>query len=139
MMDFNVSPIQYADTKEWCMRKHYAHRMPPITYAFGLYEKNKLIGICTYGHPFSSDLKKCMGDKYKDKLLELNRLCVNDNLPKNTLSWFVGQTFNRQKQTRPACQLCRFRLQPSRLYISSNKLDLYRHIYTFYRLYGERI
>lgn len=90
---FRVTPIQYIDTKEWLLRKHYAHRMPSITYAFGLYDNNKLIGVCTYGHPFSSSLKKCMGEYWGEKLLELNRLCVNDNLPKNTLSWFVSQTF----------------------------------------------
>ena len=90
---FHVAPIQYDDTKEWLLYKHYARRMPSITYAFGLYDGNMLIGVCTYGHPFSSELKKCMGDEYADKLLELNRLCVNEGLPKNTLSWFVTQTF----------------------------------------------
>lgn len=91
--NFRVIPIKYEETKEWLLYKHYAHRMPPITYAFGLYDNNMLIGVCTYGHPFSASLKKCMGDKWSQVLLELNRLCVNDNLPKNTLSWFVAQTF----------------------------------------------
>jgi hypothetical protein len=103
MMDnrFRVSPIQYDDTKEWLLHKHYAHRMPSITYAFGLYDDNTLIGVCTYGHPFSSSLKKSMGEKWGEILLELNRLCVNDNLPKNTLSWFVAQTFKQLPKPVP--------------------------------------
>lgn len=100
-MSFKVSPIQYSDTKEWLLHKHYAHRMCPITYAFGLYEGNKLRGVCTYGHPFSSDLKKCMGMEWADKLMELNRLCVDDGLPRNTLSWFVSQTFRLLPKPMP--------------------------------------
>lgn len=94
---YKVLSIDYEDTKEWCLYKHYAHRIPPISYAFGLYDMGestpKLVGICTYGHPMSSRLKECMGEQYADKMLELNRLCVNDGLPKNALSFFVAQTF----------------------------------------------
>lgn len=70
--------------------------MPNITYAFGLFlrEGKKLIGVCTYGHPFSSQLKKSVVG-YESKMFELNRLVVNDGLPRNTLSWFVGQTFKQ--------------------------------------------
>lgn len=91
--NYKVFPIDTFDTKEWLLKKHYAHRMCPISYAFGLFENNVIVGVCTYGHPFSPGLKKCLGEAYHDTLLELNRLCVNDNLPKNTLSWFVSQTF----------------------------------------------
>ena len=98
---YNVRPIPYSETKDWLLHKHYAHRMPPITYAFGLFDGNKTIGVCTYGHPFSSELKKCMGDTWCDKLLELNRLCVNDGLPRNTLSWFVSRTFELLPKPTP--------------------------------------
>lgn len=92
--EYSVKPIQAKETYDWLLHKHYAHRLPSITYAFGLYNKdNILVGVCTYGHPFSSMLKRCMGEEWFDKMLELNRLCVNDGLPKNTLSWFVSQTF----------------------------------------------
>lgn len=33
------------------------------------------------------------GGRYSDRVFELNRLCVSEGLPKNALSWFVGQTF----------------------------------------------
>ena len=101
MDDFAVKPIPYQETKSWLLYKHYAHRMPPITHAFGLYHEKILVGVCTYGHPFSSDLKKCMGEKWANKLLELNRLCVNEGLPKNTLSWFVAQTFKLLPKPTP--------------------------------------
>ena len=92
--DWEVRCIPFSEAKEWVVCKHYAHRIPPISHAFGLYDKDKILqGVCTYGTPMSSQLKNCLGEKWADKLLELNRLCVNEGLPRNALSFFVGQTF----------------------------------------------
>ena len=91
--DYEVRRIPFEEAKEWVLYKHYAHRIPPISYAFGLYYIGVLQGICTYGVPMSSFLKGCLGEEWSDKLLELNRLCVNEGLPRNALSFFVGQTF----------------------------------------------
>lgn len=92
--DYRVISIDSKETYEWLLYKHYAHRIPSISYAFGLYDKNdSLVGICTYGHPVAMTLiKTAFNGKYQDCFYELNRLCVNDGLPKNTLSFFVSQT-----------------------------------------------
>lgn len=89
-MNYQVKPIDYQDCKEWFLKKHYAHRIPPIDYCFGLYDDNILIGVCSYGTPLSSMLRDSIPSY---KLYELNRLVVCDNLPKNTLSFFIAQTF----------------------------------------------
>ncbi len=91
--EFAVRSIPFSEAKEWVLYKHYAHRIPPISYAFGLFRLGILEGVCTYGHPLSSTLKGIFGDEWADKLLELNRLVVNDGLPRNALSYFVAQTF----------------------------------------------
>ena len=88
-----VCSIDNEETKDWLLHVHYAHRLPSISYAFGLYDNNILIGICTYGHPVTSCARKVLGEEYMDSILELNRLCVKEGLPRNTLSWFVSQTF----------------------------------------------
>lgn len=91
--EYIVKSISYEDCKQWCLYKHYAHRIPSISYSFGLYKDNVLQGICTYGRPLAHSLvKNAFSGHYQDCFLELNRLCVNDGLPKNTLSFFVGQT-----------------------------------------------
>ena len=91
---YNVQSIEHSECKEWCLNKHYAKRMPPISYSFGLFdETNTLIGICTYGRPMAHPLiKNAFGGHFQDCFYELNRLCVNDGLPRNTLSYFVSQT-----------------------------------------------
>ena len=88
---YKVMPIKREDYKEWLLYKHYAKRIPSISYAFGLF-KDELIGILTIGKPASNPL--CVGVCGKENskyVYELNRLCVNDGLEKNVLSYFVGQ------------------------------------------------
>jgi len=71
---------------------HYAKRFPSITYAFGMFENNELIGIVTYGTPASSTLRRGVaGDDYIDKVLELNRLVLKYNR-KNEASKLVGKS-----------------------------------------------
>tara|TARA_Y100001963_G_scaffold53185_1_gene74517 strand:+ start:83 stop:1372 length:1290 start_codon:yes stop_codon:yes gene_type:complete len=96
---YYVDPIDSRETYDWLLNKHYAKRVPSIVFSFGLYEEElgykTLIGVCTYGLSPSSTLASSIaGDKYKDKVLELNRLCVNDGLPKNALSYFVSQSLS---------------------------------------------
>ena len=86
-----VSKIEYEDTKEYILKKHYAQRMPSISYAFGVFLNDEMRGVCTFGKPASPSL--CMGicgEEYKSSVYELNRLVVDEGLPKNTLSRFVA-------------------------------------------------
>jgi hypothetical protein len=87
-----VLPIKSEEAVPWIMQKHYAKRLPSISYAFGLYEKNQLIGIVTYGSPASHTL--CVGicgKEYSDKVLELNRLCLQENA-KNQASFLIANS-----------------------------------------------
>ena len=86
-----VKPIDSYLCKEWCLKKHYAKRLPPIEFAFGLFDNDGITqGIVTYATPVSSTLRELWQGKYK--LMELNRLVINDGLQKNTLSFFVSQS-----------------------------------------------
>ena len=80
---YRVQQIKKAETNDWLLHKHYAKRMPSISYAFGLYD-NMLEGICTYGMPQSDDLRcSICGEGKRDLVYELNRLCINEGLEKN--------------------------------------------------------
>lgn len=87
-----VLPINTFETEPWLLEKHYAKRMCPISFAFGLYNDEQLVGVVTYGVPASPFL--CMGVcgiDNKDKVLELNRLCLNDGV-KNGASFLVSKS-----------------------------------------------
>jgi len=94
---YKVRSIDAYQCKDWCLNKHYAKRLPPIEYPFGLFnESNVLCGIVTYGTPSSSPLRSIFPNY---KLIELNRLVVNDGLEKNTLSYFVSESLKMLKGT----------------------------------------
>jgi hypothetical protein len=87
-----VLPINTFEVEPWLLEKHYAKRMCQISFAFGLYDDEKLVGVVTYGVPASPFL--CMGVcgiDNKDKVLELNRLCLNDGV-KNGASFLVSKS-----------------------------------------------
>lgn len=90
---YKVESIDKYLTYDWLLNKHYAKRIPSIIYSFGLFYDNLLIGVCTFGMPPSSTLSESIcGEKYKNYVIELNRLIVNDNLEKNVLSYFVSNS-----------------------------------------------
>ena len=91
-----VKRITYEQTKDWLLIKHYAHRMPSISYAFGLYEGDYLCGIVCYGKPPSPSLCKGLcGEEYSQYVLELSRLAINSDAPKNSASFLVGNSIKK--------------------------------------------
>lgn len=88
-----VLSIKNEEVEPWLLKKHYAKRIPQIMYAFGLYDdEDILIGVATYGIPASPSL--CMGicgKEYADKVLELNRVCLQEN-SKNQASFLVSNS-----------------------------------------------
>ena len=98
-MNFSVRQIESRLTHDFILTKHYSQRLPSISYAFGLYENDELVGVCTIGKPASHSL--CVGicgKEYASKVYELNRLVTVDGLPKNTLSWFVSRVLKALRQ-----------------------------------------
>ena len=88
MISYEVKSIDYQDCKEWFLKKHYLKRIPLVQFAFGLFDKDRIVGVCSYGTTLASDIRK----QFNYNVYELNRLVVNEGLPKNALSFFVGQT-----------------------------------------------
>jgi len=91
---FHILSIDSYQTYDWLLHKHYAKRIPSISFAFGLYDENNIMqGVITYGKPASPSLcDGVCGVENRDYVYELNRLCVNDGLPNNTLSFFVAKS-----------------------------------------------
>lgn len=86
-----VAQIPAKEAKPWLLQRHYARRMCPISFAFGVYNKTELVGVVTYGTPFSSTLRNGIaGKEWASHVLELNRLCCVSE--KNTASRLVGQS-----------------------------------------------
>ena len=93
MEEYEVKKIENKRTKNWILLKHYAKRRCSISYAFGLFKNNNIVGICTFGFPpnYNYNNGKCVFNNISILTLELNRLVVNENLDKNALSFFVSR------------------------------------------------
>ena len=91
-MKYEVKKINYNDTKPFILNIHYAKRMPSISFAYGLFLSNELVGIVSYGSPASPSLcKGIAGKNNKSFVIELNRLVLKYNL-KNEASMLVGKS-----------------------------------------------
>jgi len=88
-----VKPIPAKNCNRLILDTHYAHRKPSISFAFGLFDKDELIGCVTYGTPASSTLLRGVcGEQYKGIVKELNRLVLKYNR-KNEASFLISQSF----------------------------------------------
>lgn len=91
-MLYEVRAINRNECEPYILGIHYAKRWPSISYAYGLFTNERLCGIVSYGTPPSSSLRRGIaGDKYKNDVLELNRLCLKHNR-KNEASMLVGRS-----------------------------------------------
>ena len=73
------------------IENHYLHRRPNMSFAFGLFRGDEVLGICTFGVPPSRHLQKSLCPSNPSKVIELNRLWVCDSMGKNTESWFISR------------------------------------------------
>lgn len=98
MPTFDVSrcyskPINYQTAARIVRDYHYAHRVPSIVAAIGMYVDEVLAGCITYGIPPNRNALGFCGEEYIPRGLELNRLFVFDWAGRNSESWLVGQSF----------------------------------------------
>ena len=81
--NYYVREISKKETHYLLLNVHYARRLPPMSYSYGLFLGMNLVGVVTYGMPASPSL--CVGvcgKEYRDRVLELNRLCLVNNKKK---------------------------------------------------------
>jgi hypothetical protein len=91
-----VRQIDFNDVKPWLLEKHYARRVCPVSFAFGLFVRDKLEGIVTFGKPASPPLRNGIcGKEYAKLVFELNRLCINSTAPKNAASMIISRAIKQ--------------------------------------------
>ena len=85
-----VTLIPSSEAAALVVEHHYLHRRPPISCAVGLVS-GRVRGVLTFGVPPSRHLQQSACPSDPDLVLELNRLWTEDDLPRNTESWFVAR------------------------------------------------
>ena len=93
--DYEVKPITYQEAMAIVVERHYLHRKCPVSSAFGLIDRSsgEIVGVVTYGvSPSSTLLKGICGPEEAKNVYELNRLWVDDRVPKNGESYLIANT-----------------------------------------------
>ena len=112
-IDVQYKRISYALAIDTVIREHYLHRKCPVSFAFGAYLNNKLVGALTVGVPASWSARAgLVGETYKqyknnplsraNDVVELNRLWMADELPHNSESRFVGYCLRQLRRINPS-------------------------------------
>lgn len=90
-MQLSFKEITRKETEDYIKNYHYLHRMPPLSFAYGAYDEDRLVGVLTFGKPPSNSLcEGICGKAYSKHVIELNRLYTLDETPKNTESQFIS-------------------------------------------------
>lgn len=99
LANYFIDRISFEVASKIVIKHHYLHRVSPFTHGFGLFENNPdsffplLKGVVIYGSPASSTLcEGICGKQYKDQVIELTRLWIDDSVPKNGESFLIGNT-----------------------------------------------
>ena len=93
--------INYQTAANMVKTYHYAHRVPSIVVAVGMYVDDTLAGSVTYGIPPNRNALGFCGEEHIQHGLELNRLYIHDWAGRNSESWLVGHSFKVLKQLHP--------------------------------------
>jgi hypothetical protein len=94
-MNYTISLIDKKIAKELIIKNHYSHKWSSCRYALGLFDSDKLIGVAVYGYPVGRrTVKSITPNLVNDDVLELTRLWLEDDAPKNSESNFLGKTFD---------------------------------------------
>jgi len=101
---YQIEQIPRDKAMQVVVEKHYLHRKCPCEHAWALVDNEqerddvlfdwpKIVGVVTYGTPSSPPLRGGIcGPEYKSDVLELNRLWVHDDVPRNGESYLIGNT-----------------------------------------------
>ena len=103
--DFTVEEIPRKSVVKFIEKHHYSHNVNGVQslYHYGLFREGnfgipKMIGAMMYAHPSMPATAAKYNPINPDKCLELRRLVCIDDTPKNTESYFIGQSFKLLKR-----------------------------------------
>lgn len=98
--NFIVKIIERKIAEPFVEKWHYSKNINGlrISYCFGLYNGDELIGASIFGAPAMTNQSTKWNPSNPNKLLELRRLCCIDDTPKNTESYFIAKSLNWLKK-----------------------------------------
>jgi hypothetical protein len=91
--DYYVEETSHKEAKPFVEKWHYSKSLPGCKHYYALKRNGDVIGIAAYGTPSMRFQKKCYGCD-----IELRRLCLIDDTPKNAESRFISLTIKKLRK-----------------------------------------
>ena len=97
--DFSVIHCERSEVKDFIEKWHYSKSINGLMsdYCFKLMYGDRMIGAMIYGRFAMANVWKKYSDS-PEEVIELRRLCCIDDTPKNTESYFIGNTLRWLKK-----------------------------------------
>ena len=96
-----IKKINKQEASEFVSKHHYRKTMPKLNkYFYGGFYKNELVAVITFGYGTQpmDNKKKMFPTLTTTDYLEVGRLCLLDELPKNSESNFMSRVFKMLEQ-----------------------------------------
>lgn len=104
-----ICPVDIAEARAFVKQHHYSEVMPRITRISvgGYTENHDLLAIATlgFGTRPKHTIKKMFPSLDTNDYLEFGKLCLSDELPKNSESWFISRLVRFLKEEYPTLKL----------------------------------
>lgn len=105
MKNYSIEIIDKDTAKHLIIKNHYSHTWTSCRYAIGLFDNDvntnnyftspELVGVAVLGFPVGRQTVKSITENLNnDEVLELTRLWLKDEEPKNSESYFLGKVFD---------------------------------------------
>jgi len=101
---YHVGLVDTKRAKSHCVKWHYSNIFPPhCIISLGYEDEKGLAGVALWGWGVRPrhTIQKIWPELTTKDYWELNRLCLRDDCPKNSESWFIGQCVKWMKQNQP--------------------------------------
>ena len=89
---FSIKEIDKKLANKIQIENHYLHTKASCVHGFGLFYEDKIIGVILYGNPTAPTTIDICGGQERKNVIEITRLWIADGTPKNTESYFIGNT-----------------------------------------------
>lgn len=98
---YEVTELAYNVARPFVEKHHYSRTWPSVSLAYGLYERDELVGVLTLGTPqhlnvvtnVFPDLGLYARTEGRPGAADLSRLVLLDRCPANSESFFVAEAF----------------------------------------------
>lgn len=142
---YEARPIEFATAKAYVVKAHYSGSMPAARQQIGLYEKaspfqsDKLVGAIVLSVPIQEQAIPAWLDGLDPRLgVEIGRLVLDDHVPGNGETWFLGKTFKLMRTLLPEVRGVISYSDPIERRTASGEVVKRGHVGTVYRAFNGR-